>query len=339
MLVFLSFLDALEGLESSGRLVGRNSSYFCPNPMSWYRVMTKKQKNNDQKSNDDFNMSVKGYLQKHEICLHKTSCYRRPRSSLVFVEQIRILTVGFIVYRWRLPLFVLITCFVFDSECLNVIRVVGNNVSDLAGACTENIIDDVSSFIQLKFDKLRDTTASGVDFASADSSASVRKRDKETAGQLATKDIPLWDLIDDTSSVMNKAKRSAVRVGRKLVSTAKKMIGRSPTSRSDSLNGMRSFTTDALNGMRSSELLRRSGLLLFYNGTPSTNRIRSLVPTNATMRSVSEKPPATIQHEMKLPESTSEKSPDSNEHGNRVEETGGVATSYEPDTKAQGGVR
>ena len=38
------FLEVRQGLERSGRSVGRTSSYFHRNPTSWCRVMTKKQK-------------------------------------------------------------------------------------------------------------------------------------------------------------------------------------------------------------------------------------------------------------------------------------------------------
>ena len=43
-LVSLRFLEVLEGLERSGRLIGTISSYFHRNPTSWFRLLTKRLK-------------------------------------------------------------------------------------------------------------------------------------------------------------------------------------------------------------------------------------------------------------------------------------------------------
>ena len=47
ILVVLRFLEALEGLERSGRLVGKISSRFRRNPISWYRLMTRNRVNRE----------------------------------------------------------------------------------------------------------------------------------------------------------------------------------------------------------------------------------------------------------------------------------------------------
>ena len=56
ILVLLRFLQALDGLERSGRLVGKRSSHFRPDPISRYRVMTKKPKKLTTKKATTINM-------------------------------------------------------------------------------------------------------------------------------------------------------------------------------------------------------------------------------------------------------------------------------------------
>lgn len=74
MLVFLRFLEVLDGLERSGRPVGAISSYFRQHPTSWCRAMTERQK---LTINEATTMSTRAYM--FRMPEHLGLCLSDPR--------------------------------------------------------------------------------------------------------------------------------------------------------------------------------------------------------------------------------------------------------------------